>query len=299
MARLEHRTFRTGESLWGVLYALPAVAMVVAFIGYPFASVVWHAFTRWSGLAAPKFIGLRNFEILLQDKLFLHALGNNLLFALSVPIQLVLPLVLAFLIYRRIPGWRIFRSAFFLPAVYSTVVVGLLAQFALQVDGPLNRFLSGIGLSFLAYDWLGNPASAIGAILVVLVWANFGYNVVLYLAGASAIDPHLFEAAEIDGANAWQVLRHVFVPGLRRVMEIVLVTNTITAFAAMFTYVYTITNGGPGFGTYVTEYYIFNQAFTSQNLGYACAIGAVLTLFIAAIGFLQIRVLTGKKERPA
>lgn len=299
MAGASIRASRNGESLWGVLYALPAVAMVVAFIGYPFASVVWHAFTRWSGLAAPKFIGLRNFEILLQDKLFLHALGNNLVFALSVPIQLVLPLVLAFLIYRRIPGWRIFRSAFFLPAVYSTVVVGLLAQFALQVDGPLNRALSGIGLSFLAHDWLGDPGSAIGAILVVLVWANFGYSVVLYLAGASAIDPHLFEAAEIDGANAWQVLRHVFVPGLRRVMEIVLVTNTITAFAAMFTYVYTITNGGPGFGTYVTEFYIFNQAFTSQNLGYACAIGAVLTLFIAGVGFLQIRALTGKGEKAA
>jgi ABC-type sugar transport system permease subunit len=288
------RAPRTSESIWGALYALPAVAMVVVFVGYPFASVLWHAFTRWSGLAAPQFVGLRNFQILLNDRLFLHALGNNLLFAISVPIQLVLPLVLAFLIYRRIPGWRLFRSAFFLPAVYSTVVIGLLTQFALQVDGPLNALLESAGLSFLALDWLGDPGSAITVILVVLVWANFGYNVVLYLAGASAIDPHLFEAAAIDGANAWQVLRHVFVPGLRRVMEIVLVTNTITAFAAMFTYVYTITNGGPGFGTYVTEFYIYNQAFTSQNLGYACAIGAVLTLLIATIGFVQIRLMAGR-----
>jgi ABC-type sugar transport system permease subunit len=283
------------ESAWGALYALPAVAFVSAFVGYPFASVIYHAFTRWNGMQSPKFTGLRNFEILLQDKLFLHALGNNLLFAISVPIQLVVPLVLAFLIYRQIPGWRLFRSAFFLPAVYSTVVVGMLAQLALQIDGPVNNLLTGAGLGFLAQDWLANTSTAIPMILLVVVWANFGYNVVLYLAGASSIDPHLFEAAEIDGANSWQVLWHVFVPSLRRVMEIVLVTNTITAFAYMFTYVYTITNGGPGFGTYVTEFYIYNQAFTFQNLGYACAIGAVLTVLIAAIGFLQIRVLTGAK----
>lgn len=288
------RASLTSESVWGALYALPAVAFVCAFVGYPFASVIYHAFTRWNGLQSPKFIGFHNFAVLIQDRLFFHALGNNLLFAISVPIQLVVPLVLAFLIYRRIPGWRLFRSAFFLPAVYSTVVVGMLAQLALQVDGPLDGLLAGLGLRFLTQDWLGNTGTAIPMILLVVVWANFGYNVVLYLAGMSSIDPHLIEAAEIDGANAWQVLWHVFVPSLRRVMEIVLVTNTITAFAYMFTYVYTITNGGPGFGTYVTEFYIYNQAFTFQNLGYACAIGAILTLMIAAVGFAQIRVLTRK-----
>lgn len=285
----------TSETTWGALYALPAVTMVTVFVGYPFASVIYHAFTRWNGLAAPRFTGLRNFSILLHDGLFLHALGNNLLFAISVPIQLVVPLVLAFLIYRRIPGWRIFRSAFFLPAVYSTVVVGIIAQLTLQVNGPLNTMLNAVGLGFLAYDWLGNTSTAIAMILLVVVWANFGYNVVLYLAGMSSVDPHLIEAAEIDGANSWHVLWHIFVPSLRRVMEIVLVTNTITAFAFMFTYVYTITNGGPGFGTYVSEFYIFNRAFTFQNLGYACAIGAVLTLVIGVVGFMQIRILTGGK----
>lgn len=293
MAAFPPRVRLRSEAVWGAIYALPAVAVVVAFVGYPFASVIFHAFTRWSGLQPPTFVGLHNFAALFQDRLFLHALGNNLLFAISVPIQLVVPLVLAFLIYRRIPGWRIFRSAFFLPAVYSTVVIGILAQLTLQVDGPLNVGLNGIGLGFLAQDWLGNTDTAILMILLIVVWANFGYNVVLYLAGMSSIDPHLIEAAEIDGANALQVLWHVFVPSLRRVMEIVLVTNTITAFATMFTYVYTITNGGPGFGTYVTEFYIFNQAFTFQNLGYACAIGAVLTVLISGVGFIQIRVLTG------
>jgi ABC-type sugar transport system permease subunit len=131
---------------------------------------------------------------------------------------------------------------------------------------------------------------------VVLIWANFGYNTVMYLAGISGIDPQLPEAARMDGANAWQVLRHVYVPGLRRVMEIVLVTSTITAFAWMFAYIFTITNGGPGFSTYVTEFYIYNNAFGFQRMGYASAIGLVLTVLISTLGFVQIRILTKGAE---
>jgi ABC-type sugar transport system permease subunit len=153
--------------------------------------------------------------------------------------------------------------------------------------------LSGIGLGGLTRDWLGDGSTALPSILFVVVWANFGYNVVLYLAGMSAIDQQLPEAARIDGASQLQVLRHVYVPGLRRVLEIVLVINTITAFASMFTYIFTITNGGPGFSTFVVEFAIYNNAFAFQQLGYACAMGLSLTLVIVALGFFQIRALTG------
>ena len=276
----------------GIVYALPAIAILVVFIGYPFVSIVWHAFTRWNGYSEPVFIGLRNFEFLLQDATFLAALGNNVFFAISVPVQLVLPLVLAFLIHERIPGWRLYRWTYFLPAVYSTVIVGVLARLALQVDGPLNEALGAAGLQGLQREWLGSSSTALPAILVVLIWANFGYNTVMYLAGMSGIDPQLPEAARIDGANARQVLRHVYVPGLRRVMEIVLVTSTITAFAWMFAYIFTITNGGPGFSTYVVEFTIYNNAFGFQRMGYASAIGLVLTLMLSILGFVQIRLLT-------
>ena len=124
---------------------------------------------------------------------------------------------------------------------------------------------------------------------LVLLWANFGYNVVIYLAGMSGIDPQLPEAARIDGANGYQVIRHVYRAGSARVMEIVLVTSTITAFAWMFTYVFTITNGGPGFSTYVVEFSIYNNAFSLQRMGYASAIGLVLVLGISVLGFMQIR----------
>lgn len=282
--------------MWGLLYATPAVALVSIFVVYPFGSILYHAFTRWDGIAPAQWVGLHNFRLLLHDPLFLRALRNNLIFALSVPVQLIVPLFVAYAIHRRVPGWRFFRATVFLPAVYATVVIGILTATVLQLDGPLNSALGAVGLDSLQREWLGNARTSIPIILLVVIWTNFGYNVLLYLAGMSAIDPTLEEAARIDGAKWSRVLRHVVVPSLRRVMEIVLVVNTITAFAFMFTYIYTITNGGPGYDTYVSEFYIYNQAFTNQNMGYAAATGVLLVGIVLVIGLVQIRALT-REER--
>jgi multiple sugar transport system permease protein len=282
--------------VWGLLYAAPAVALVGVFVAYPFASVLYHAFTRWDGISASEWVGLHNFQLLWSDPIFRNALRNNAIFALSVPILVVVPMIVAFAIHRRVPGWRIFRATVFLPAVYATVVIGILTATVLQLDGPLNQVLGGVGLDGLQREWLGSASTSIPLILIVVVWTNFGYNVLLYLAGMSAIDPSLEEAARIDGAGWMRILVSVIAPNLRRVLEIVLVVNTIAAFAFMFTYVYTITNGGPGTDTYVSEFYIYQQAFTNQNMGYAAAIGVVLVLMVFVVGLFQIRVLTRKEH---
>ena len=266
------------------------------FIGYPFGSIVFHAFTRWDGISPAQWVGLHNFRVLWHDPLFSRSLRNNGIFALSVPIQVVLPLLVAYVIHRRVPGWRFFRSTVFLPAVYATAVIGILTATVLQLDGPLNQMLGSVGLGSLKHEWLGSSSTSLPVILVVLVWTNFGYNVLLYLAGMSAIDPSLEEAARIDGAGWLRILFSVITPNLRRVLEIVLVVNTITAFAFMFAYIYTITNGGPGTDTYVAEFYVYQQAFTNQNMGYAAAIGVTLVLIVLAIGLFQIRILTREKK---
>jgi len=280
------------ERVWGFVYALPALALVLAFIAYPLASVLYHAFTEWDGINPPQWIGVDNFTRLVDDPVFRTSLRNNALFALSVPIQVVVPMVLAWLIHERIPGWRFFRSTFFLPAVISTVVVGLIAQVVFRLNGPLNSLLGTVGLSALEQDWLGKAETSIPAVLLVLVWANFGYNTLIYLAGMSALDPSLTEAARMDGARPMRVLFSIVAPNLKRVMELVLVTSTVTAFAFMFAYIYVITNGAPGFDTYVTEFMIYKEAFALGNSGYACAIGVVLTVIAASIGAVQIRILT-------
>lgn len=283
---------RRAEQIWGPLYALPAIALVVAFIGYPLGSIVYHSFTRWDGLSPPQWIGLRNYSFLIHDPVFFQALRNNLLFAISVPIQVFGALVLAYLIHERIPAWRFFRSTFFLPAVLSTVVVGILAALLVELHGPLNSALGTVGLDGLQRNWLASAGSSIPVIILVVVWANFGYSVLIYLAGMSSLDPQLAEAARMDGAGPWRILWRVYAPNLRRVMELVLVINTVTAFTTMFTYVYVITRGGPGFSTYSTEYFVYDNAFTFQRLGYASAAGVALTLIVAVIGFFQIRALT-------
>jgi ABC-type sugar transport system permease subunit len=283
---------RRAERVWAPLYALPAIALVLLFIGYPLGSIAYHSLTRWNGLGAPEWIGLRNYTFLFHDHVFRLALRNNLLFAISVPIEVVGALVLAYLIHERIPAWRFFRSTFFLPAVFSTVVIGIVVALSVQLHGPLNSALGDVGLGALRRNWLASSGSSIPIIILVVVWANFGYSVLIYLAGMSALDPQLAEAARMDGAGPWRILWRVYAPNLRRVMELVLVINTVTAFTTMLTYVYVITRGGPGFSTYSAEYFVYDNAFTFQRLGYASAAGMVLTLLVAAAGFFQIRALT-------
>jgi multiple sugar transport system permease protein len=271
------------------------VLLVSAFVVYPFASIAVHSLTRWDGISAAQYVGFHNYRVLWRDPIFRLALRNNLLFALSVPIQVVVPLLVAYAIHLEIPGWRLFRATVFLPAVYATVVIGILSATMLQLDGPVNSALGAVGLASSEREWLGSSSTSIPIILMIVVWTNFGYNVLLYVAGMTALDPSLEEAARIDGAGRFGVLRHIVIPNLRRVLEIVLVINTITAFAFMFTYIYTITNGGPGYDTYVSEFYIYTQAFTDQNLGYASALGMTLIALVLVIGIFQIRLLTRAK----
>jgi multiple sugar transport system permease protein len=296
MARRSLRSRRgpRSERLWGPLYVLPALGIVLIFIGYPFAELVYHAFTNWNGFVPANWIGVHNFINLFHDPLFRLALRNNVIFAAMVPIQLTVPMVLAYLLYCRIPGWRIFRATFFLPAVYSTVVIGLLSQSIFSVTGAFNGLLSAVGLRFLEHNWLLYPVTSIPTILLIVIWANFGYNVLIYLGGMGTLAPEMIDAAKIDGVRFDRMLTRVIAPNLKGAMELVLVTSTITAFAYMFTYIYVITNGGPGFDTYVVELLVYNDAFVNRALGYASAMGLVLIAVTSTIGFFQVRMLTGR-----
>jgi ABC-type sugar transport system permease subunit len=274
------------------------VGVVLVFIGYPFASLIYHAFTNWSGFGPVGWVGVRNFVNVYHDPLFRLSLRNNAIFALMVPVQVIVPLAIAYLIYCRVPGWRLFRSTFFLPAVYSTVVLGLLARNIFSVTGPFNGLLGLMGLKFLEKNWLLYPPWSIPTILLIVIWANFGYNVIIYLGGMSALPVEMIEAARLDGSRFVRTLARVIAPNLKNSMELVLVTSTITAFAYMFTYIYVITNGGPGFDTYVVEMLVYNDAFVDRALGYASAIGLLLIVVTSTIGFFQIRMLTGRgRER--
>ena len=267
IARPSKRRKERTDHLWGLAYALPALGFVIVFLAYPLVRVFSYALTTWNGIGPSRWVGIHNFTQLVHDPVFLGALRNNLTYAISVPVEVFGALVIAHLLHERIPGWKFFRWSFFVPAVYSTVVIGIIAGIVLQPSGPIDSSLRTVGLSVFAKDWLAAPWTAREVIILVVIWANFGYSVLIYLAGMSALDPQLAEAARMDGAGSWRVLFRVHLPSLRGVMQLVLVINTITAFAYMFTYIYVITTGGPGFSTYSAEYFIYDQAFTFGAAG--------------------------------
>jgi multiple sugar transport system permease protein len=285
----------TGRSGWGYVYAAPIVALVGVFVVYPAGNIVYHSFTEWDGINPATWVGLANYRELLDDSTFHTAMRNNFLFALAVPLWVVVPLIVAILLYEHIPGWQFFRAVVFIPAVLSTVVVGILWSAILGFDGPLNSALRAFGADGLAQEWLGDPKYSLPAIMIVVLWAGFGYGTLIYLAALSAIDTELFDAAEVDGAGWWATAWHVTIPSLRRTIELVTVINVIAAFAYMFTYIYVITGGGPGFETYVTEYYVYQQAFNFGRMGYASAVGVVLMIITVIVAVFQVKLLVGKR----
>lgn len=283
----------SASRLWALACSAPALALVAVFFLYPFAVIVYHAFTEWDGISPSHFTGLANFRDVLSDKVFWTGLRNNALFALVVPVQVAVSLVIAVLLYERTPGWRLFRSIFFLPAVMSPIVIGLMWTAIFDLHGPLNEALDAIGLTGVSRDWLGDPSTSIPAIMLVVLWATFGFNMTIFLAGLSSMPTVLLDAARVDGSGWWSTLWFVIVPAQRRVLELVVVLNLITAFAYMLPYVFVMTGGGPGHDTYVAELLIYDEGFNFGDLGYASAVS--LALFVAVSGLMLVYIRALKR----
>jgi multiple sugar transport system permease protein len=287
--RSRHRSAIAGSAAWGYVAAVPALVLIVVFFLAPVVNIAIHAFTVWNGIDPPKFNGLDNVATLLADSDFLTAVRNNLLYAAFVPIQVSLSLVVAMLIYERPPGWRLYRAVFFVPVVMSPIVIGIVWTAILSIHGPLNAVLGALGIE--GRNWLDTPLTSIPSIMVVVLWASFGFNMILFLAGLSTLSPALIDAAKVDGAGWWTTLRHIVVPSLRRVLELVFVLNLITAFAFMLPYVFVMTGGGPGRETFVVELLIYDEGFTFGNVGYASAISLTLFAIVSVLMFGYIRIL--------
>jgi ABC-type sugar transport system permease subunit len=279
-----------------------------SFLGPPFAHLVLFsfgpvlftlvlAFHRWDLVAAERpFVGLANFAELARDRLFWTTLKNTALYVLYVPVTMGLALALALLLNRRggARGERVLRAVVFLPYVTSTVAIGIVWQWMFNADfGLVNYALSLIGLP--ALDWLGRPGTALLALIVVTVWTQVGYQMVVFLAGLQAIPPSYHDAALVDGATAWQRLVHVTLPLLRPVVLFVLVTGVIAGFQ-VFTLVYLMTEGGPLHSTDVIVYRIYQTAWEFLRFGYASAMAVVLFAVLLVVTVVQFRLLGRRVE---
>jgi raffinose/stachyose/melibiose transport system permease protein len=290
---VNQRARQPGESRFlGWLYLTPGLIIYVVFVLYPIAETIRTSFYRWDGFSQNReFIGFENYATLIEDRQFLVALSHNLIFIVFYSLlPILIGLLLASLLgRRRLPGMAFYRAGLFLPQVISMVVVGVVWRWILNpAFGPLNRFLKAVGLGTLAKSWLGDFTWALPAVGAIGTWVQYGFCMVLFLAGIQRISSDLYEAAQLDGANGVQQFRHITLPSLRPEILVALITTLIAALR-VFDLVFVTTKGGPGVETLVVAFLVYRAAFELNRIGFAAAVATVLTLLIFGISFFILR----------
>jgi len=266
----------------------PAVLILLAFRAYPLGSVIYNSFTNWDGLFKHDFIGVRNYVRLFRADYFWMTLVNCFIMFINVPIQILVGLVVSMLLYEKTLGWRFFRSLYYLPQIVSAVIVGYLFAIFFSFDGPVNTVLRFTGASRLAIEWLGSRPTAIGVVITALVWINIGWQGVLMLGAMTTIEPSVFEAARIDGAGFWRRTFSIMLPMIGRVIEYSFVYSVAWTFTGVFPFIYSITNGGPVYGTTTLDFLVYQKAFReTSGLGQACAVAVVLLVIVSALTAVQ------------
>jgi N-acetylglucosamine transport system permease protein len=276
------------------VFLSPAVALYSVFFLYPMAQAFYVSLFRWRGVSANKeYVGLENFQgLLFNDPTFWSCLGHNLAF-LVVSFLVLIPLALFFSVALsgKIRGAQSYRAIFLFPNMISIVAVAVLWSFVYHPTfGILNALLKSVGLENLTKGWLGEPNTALPAIIVTSIWYSLGFYIVLFLAGVQSIPRTFYEAALIDGASAWASFRHVTIPLLWEVLKlgvIYLIIHTLNIFGL----VWVMTEGGPNGHTETLLTYLYRLAFDESNFGYATAIGVVVFVVILIISLTSNRLM--------
>ncbi len=287
ISRLKISQQRLIDNIDGWLFILPAVLGVLAFNFFPILLSLVASFTRWDAITRPEFIGLENYATMFtRDTFFRITFRNTLFYVLGkIPFAVVLGLMLALLTNRRVLGINFFRTAYYTPVVTSTIAIGIVWTWILSGQfGVLNHFLARIGID--GPDWLADPAWAMIGVIIVSIWHDVGYPMVIYLAALQGIPEVLYEAAEIDGATYRQKTIHLTVPLISPATFFIVILQFISSFQ-IFGLIYIMTNGGPANSTNVYIYYLYQNAFAWWKMGYASALAWFLFLVIGAITLLQ------------
>jgi multiple sugar transport system permease protein len=283
----------------GVWFVAPALALIAVFLFLPMAASLLLSFTDFDIYALGRldrlrFIGLENYRRLLNDPMFWTALKNTLYFVIvGGPLSVLVSLSAALLVNHRLTrfqGW--FRTLLFLPVVTTLVAVAVVWRYLYHPrHGFINYVLGWVGLPPI--DWLGDTDWAMPAIILMAVWKNFGFNMVVFIAGLQSIPRRLYEAAEIDGADGWAQFRYITLPMLAPTFLFVTVITLIGSFQ-LFAEPYVMTQGGPADSTLSVALLMFQEGFRWWNLGYAAAVAFVLFLIILAGTLLQARLRRGR-----
>ena len=278
------------------LFIAPAAVALILTMAAPMAAAVLLSLQHWNGMAPPKWAGFSNYLNLIQDETFLRALWHTAYFtACTVILQTVLPLLIASLLNSGIRGSAVFRTLYFMPVIISLAISGLLWAMLFEPNfGAVNSFLRAIGLGGFTQLWLADPNTVMPSVIIVSVWQSLGFYLVIFFAALQSVPSELYEAAELDGANAWSRFLHVTVPTIRPVILIVIVLNTINGIK-VFDQIWVMTAGGPNYASATLGTYLYAIAFgamgaSNSRLGYATAIAIVILLLSIAVSAIQIRL---------
>ncbi len=271
-------------------FLLPNLIGFAIFTFFPVVAALFISLTDWDLLQAPTWVGLENYRTLFTDPLFGQVLKNTALYVLgTVPLQMALALLVALALNQRIPGQLFFRTAYFMPVVASTVAVALVWRWIFNYDfGLLNSFLYMIGIQDPP-NWLGSTRWALVSIIIMSIWQQVGYSMVLFLAGLQGVPQQLYEAAEIDGAGSWGRFVYITLPMLSPTTFFILIIGIINSFQ-VFDQALIMTQGGPANATNTIVYHIYRNAFQFFKMGYASAMAWVLFAIIFVVTLLQFRV---------
>lgn len=277
------------------LYLVPGLALLAVIVVVPLLWNVYLTFTEYRGIRPPQWIGLENWTELVGDEVFWTSFGNSIAMILAmVIVPTLLGLLLAAMLFDLIGrkfGGRLasfLRATYYLPQILPAVIAAIVIGWILRPqNGALNQVLEAIGLGHLAHNWLGSPDTALPSLMVIMVWVQLGYPIVIFMAALQRVDPELYEAAELDGANWIQRFRAITLGMIRPEIFVVTLTCTIAALK-VFGPVYALTGGGPGTSTIVPAYYAYSEFFQSQQVGYGATIATALTIVIAAVSVLFI-----------
>ena len=264
------------------IFIAPAILGTFIFILIPVICSFGLSYTSWDMLNPINFVGFENYKLLLKDGLFYKILLNTIVFALSTSILgVIIPLILAAILNSKIRGSEFYKTAYFLPFITPMVVVGIVWAWIFDPNiGFLNQVLN------IHINWLYDSKFAMPALIIVSVWKLIGYNMIIFLSAFSSVSQSLFEAAKIDGANAYQTFKNVTIPLLSSTIFFVVIITAISSFQ-VFDLIYLMTQGGPFDSTNVLVYSIYKNAFEYFNIGKASAIAYVLFVIILVLTLIQ------------
>jgi len=288
MPKIYTKSWLDNDTVAAGVFLTPALVLLSIFVFFPIVYLFYLSFTAGSFTANGTYwIGLKNYWRLFLNHDFWQVMGNTVYFTMATVIpSLIIPLGLAVFLNQSFRFQGVLRTAYFLPSIISIVAAGLGFRWLFQLDGPVNAILGAVGIKSIA--WLGDTFWAMIILIILSVWKQLGFNMVVFLAGLQAIPSNRYEAAELDGANGWQQFWHITLPGLQPTFIFVFVTTVIFTLRS-FEQVYVITGGGPLNSTNLLVYYIYQEAFGQFDFGYAAAAATVLLAIALVMVYFQLR----------